>query len=70
MENPFELDDIEDVRIIFKAKGKHWGIVARESKEDALAERLALGFTLLGTGTHVIIDCALEDVKQKTSCKE
>jgi len=65
MTQPFEIDDIEDVRIIFKAKGKHWGIVERESTEDALAERLAVGFTLLGTGTHVIIDCALEDIKNK-----
>jgi hypothetical protein len=40
----FDFNDIEDVRIIIKAKGKHWGIVQKNDakKEEAKTTRIAI----------------------------
>lgn len=58
-ETPFLFSDIEDVRVIVKAKGKHYGIVGKN--DDALEVRIALLSVLLED--HYVVDTALEDIK-------
>ena len=58
-ETPFSFSDIEDVRVIVKAKGKHYGIVGKN--DDALEVRIALLSVLLED--HYVVDTALEDIK-------
>lgn len=61
-DNPFELTDIEDVKIIIKAKGKHYSIVPREGMREAARDsRIVLGWTALST-YHAVVDTALEDI--------
>ena len=60
---PFEIGDIEDVRIIIYAKGKYWGIVPDRIVSDvkgAKEFRITLGYVLLQT--HKIVDKPLEDI--------
>lgn len=64
--NSFEPHEIEDVRIIIKAKGKHWSITPREDKKDeALSDRIAVLIILLSEGHHNIVGTPLEDIKPK-----
>ena len=61
---PFELDDIEDVRIIIKAKGKHYAIIDKdksEKEENKLLRILAFKAILV---THAIVDKPLEDIQK------
>lgn len=61
----FFLEDIEDVRIIIKVKGKNYGIIANEqnaTKEEAKEFRIMLLRALLEMQTHVIVVPALEDI--------
>lgn len=67
MENPiteFELEEIEDVKIIIKAKGKHFSMIPKEdiSADDAKAYRVASA--LLSLQHHTIVNTALEDLKK------
>lgn len=66
-ESMFELKDIEDARIIIKAKGKHWSILPkdREKKEECKLYRIALVMALLSEGDHVVVSTPLEDLKNK-----
>lgn len=65
-EKPFEISDIDDVRIIIKAKGKHWSIVPREIKKDEDKNfRLELGKCLLNL--YSIVSKPLEDFLTKKS---
>lgn len=57
---PFNLEDIDDVRVIIKAKGKHWSIVPKAEKGDAKVSRIAAALFLLDT--HCIVDKPLEDI--------
>ena len=62
--NPFKVEDIEDCRIILKAKGKHWSLipVKEVSREDARECRV--GLAKLALMVHEIVDCPLEDKKR------
>ena len=63
--NPFNsIEDIEDVRIIIKAKGKHYSLVVnKELATDAEGREMriaCLGFIM---NCHQVVDTALEDIK-------
>jgi hypothetical protein len=63
---PFDLSEVDDVRIIICAKGKHYGIVpnkenCKEFDVDAKQMRLALLNAMLKI--HDIVTPALEDIK-------
>lgn len=61
---PFEsLDEVEDVRIIIKANGKHYSIVPKNNVVDAKNDRLAMLSVLLDT--HFVLDTALEDIEDE-----
>ncbi len=60
---PFTLADVEDVRVIIKAHGKHYGIVPNENnctREESREIRIGLLSLLLDF--HFVVDRALEDV--------
>lgn len=59
---PFETSEIEDVRIIIKAKGKNWSITPKEDcpKETARGMRLLSADILMQF--HDIVSTALEDI--------
>jgi len=59
---PFELDEIEDVRIILKVKGKHYSVIGSGDKDDQRLNRIALVHVLLSDG-HIVVTPALEDIK-------
>ena len=60
---PFEIIDIEDVRIIIKAKGKHYSIFPKKqiTKEEAKEYRILVAYVLFET--HGVVDTPLEDLK-------
>lgn len=62
---PFKFKDIEDVRIIIKAKGKNWAIIPNEnhSKENCKKVRINLAQTALQY--HDIVSTPLEDIREK-----
>lgn len=62
MEKDSELtmDQIEDVRILIKVKGKHYSVIAKEDKAEALELR-KLALTVLLSINHIIVSTALED---------
>jgi len=62
---PFDASEIEDVKIIIKAKDKHWSIVPKESfsKETAKNMRILSADMLLQF--HDIISTALEDINSE-----
>lgn len=62
-EEAFSFDDIEDVKLIIKAKGKHYSIIPKGDKEDAKLMRIAMLGAVLGD--YYIVDTPLEDIKQK-----
>lgn len=48
-EETFEIEEIEDVRIIIKAKGKHFSIVPKgDDKEEAKQLRIAVTLCFIG----------------------
>jgi len=64
----FEQSDIEDIRIIIKAKGKHWGLIANKENEKKhgitlknLKMSLIPGFLQLAD----VVTPALEDIDKK-----
>ena len=62
---PFTLSDVEDVRIIIKAKGKNYGIVANKencAKEDLDAKQVRLALLSVILKIHDIVTPALEDI--------
>ena len=62
----FEFSDVEDVRIIVKAKGKNFGIVPKstENREECKQIRIAMFYMLLES--HFVVNTALEDISRKT----
>lgn len=61
---PFTHSEIQDVRILVKAGGKHYAINANTdkcTKEQALAMRIEM-FKFL-SAYHYIVEPALEDIK-------
>lgn len=61
---PFKVEDIEDVRIIIKAKGKHYGLVSKSRKDDATDKSLRLLVCKIILQTHAIIDLPLEEIEE------
>lgn len=60
---PFTLDDVEDVRVIIKAKGKHYGLVPkRDACTEDEAKEIRIGLLSLLTTFHYVVDKALEDL--------
>lgn len=60
----FETSDIEDVRIIIKAKGKNFSIIPNRSTitdEEAKQVRILMLSTILPY--HFVVSTALEDLK-------
>lgn len=64
IEPEFSMGEIEDIRIIVKAKGKHYGIVPKEGvdKEEAKLTRIALFSVLIDN--HAVVNKALEDLNK------
>jgi len=61
---PFEIKDVEDVRIIIKAKGKHFSIVPKKSKaKEAGIQRLACLYIVMES--HDVLDKPLEEFKDE-----
>lgn len=59
----FDVSEIEDVRIIIKAKGKHFGIVPKGDKEEARLFRIAILMVFIKD--YQVVNTALEDLKEK-----
>lgn len=64
-EAPFELSEIEDVRIILKVKGKHYSIISAGDKEEGKLYRISLVQTLLSMEGQVVVTPALEDIQKR-----
>jgi len=65
---PFDASEIEDVRIIIKAKDKHWSIVPnkeKEKKEDVDARYLRIGVLSFLLKVHDVVSTALEDINSE-----
>jgi len=61
---PFEIKDVEDVRIIIKAKGKHFSIVPKKNKvKEAEIQRLACLYIVMES--HDVLDKPLEEFKDE-----
>jgi hypothetical protein len=63
-ESPFELDEIEDARIILKVKGKHYSVISTGDKEEGRMYRIALVQMLLSMEGQIVVTPALEDINQ------
>lgn len=64
IEETFSMEEIEDVRIIIKAKGKHFGIVPKTDRRDeADLSRIAMLTVLLDT--HFVVSKSLESLKSE-----
>ena len=64
MENPpFELTDIDDVRIIVCVGEKHYSLIPKADKDAAHVSRMAALLIILDH--HSICDTALEDLPKK-----
>jgi len=62
----FSTDEIEDVRIIIKAKGKHWGIVPKKSECTAEeAKEIRIGLLTVICAFHDVVDTSLEGIPKK-----
>jgi len=61
-EAPFELEGIEDAKIIIMVKGKHYSIISNGDKEEARAYRVALVQMLLSMEGQVVITPSLEEI--------
>lgn len=63
-EETFTVDEIEDVRIIIKARGKHFGIVPKTGmKEQADLSRIAMLTVLFDS--HFVVSKSLESLNLK-----
>ena len=62
---PFKVEDIEDVRIIIKAKGKHYGLVSKSRKDDITNKSLRILVCRIILETHAIVDLPLEEIKTR-----
>lgn len=61
--DPFTVEDIEDCKIIIKAKGLHWSLKPWISTEDARECRV--GLAKLALMVHEIVDKPLESLGKK-----
>lgn len=60
-EETFTLEEIEDVKIIIKAKGKHFGLVPKEGEEEARLMRIGMAIAMLEG--HFVVSKSLESLK-------
>lgn len=60
-ESPFTLYDIEDVKLIVKANGKHYGIIPKGDRDMARLVRIALLTEVLHD--YFVVDTPLESLK-------
>lgn len=61
-EHPFNLNDIEDVRIILRANGKHYHLIATENKEENKKARIEAVHQLFNLAGYKVLLPALEDI--------
>ncbi len=59
--DPFTVEDIEDCKIIIKAKRKHWSIIPTPGISTRDARECRIGLARLALMVHGIVDCPLED---------
>ena len=62
--NPFKVEDIEDCKIIIKAKGLHWSLIPTKGITREEARECRVGLAKLALMVHEIVDCPLEDKKR------
>ena len=62
---PFSVADIEDVRIIIKAKGKHYGLVSKNNKDRMIDKSIRILVCRIILETHAIVDLPLEEIKTR-----
>ena len=63
--NTFEQKDVDDVRIIIYAKGKHYGIVPNHEMCDSeQAKKIRIEILNILLKFHFIVEPALEDIKK------
>ena len=60
---PFKVEDIEDVRIIIKAKGKHYVLVSKSRKDDITNKSLRILVCRIILETHAIVELPLEKIR-------
>jgi hypothetical protein len=60
--DPFTSEDIEDVRVIIKAKGKHWGMVPKKEYTAQEAKEIRIELMRVLFVFHTVVDTALEDL--------
>lgn len=64
----FELADIEDVRIIIKAKGKNFSIIPnRDTSNDDEAKQIRIAILNVILEFHYVVSTSLEDLKQQNN---
>jgi hypothetical protein len=64
-EQTFNVDEIEDVKILIKAKGKHFAIVPKGCAEEAKQIRIAAAEVLFSY--HFVVSTPLEDLRDETT---
>jgi len=60
---PFNLSEVEDVKIIIKANNKHYSILGNEICTKEFARELRIGLLSVVLEYHSVVDTALEDVR-------
>jgi hypothetical protein len=71
--DPFELSEIDDVRIIISVKDKHYGIVPNKERckmYEVDAKEVRLSFLAVILQVHDIVTPALEDIKLNSNKDE
>lgn len=68
-EASFDLEDIEDARVIIMVKGKHYSIISTGNKEEAKLYRVALVKALLSMEGQIIVVPSLEEIKINDTVK-
>jgi hypothetical protein len=68
MEELFKQEEIEDVRIIIKAKGKNWALIPNNEnaeKEDVDPKSLRIAMLSAILKVHDVVSPAIEDISRK-----
>jgi hypothetical protein len=65
MKKPFDLEDIEDCRIIIKAKGKNYSIIPKKKFDRDMCRNLRIVLGIHAFEMHDIVDTALEDIDKE-----
>jgi hypothetical protein len=63
-EAAFTIEDVEDVRVLIKVKGKHYSIIPNRNQcTDEEAKEIRIGLLSLILQFHYVVDIPLEDLK-------